>query len=200
MAAFPFLTASWRKLIMAQYEVSPAVLRSRLPTGLELDLYHGRCFVSLVGFLFDRVRLLGLPPPFHTRFAEVNLRFYVCRAMPDGSWRRGVVFVSEIVPKPAIVLLARSLYGEAYTTAPVRHLWGRAGAVPGLKPPKGGRFRARAHFRDLQRVPPSSAREAHPWHRRQCQIEYEWRVRGLWQRLGVRAENRLGPIAPGSME
>ena len=108
---FTFLTAEWRKLIMMQYEVAPATLARRLPPGLQLDLYEGRAYVSLVGFLFDRVRLLGVPPPFHTRFEEVNLRFYVRRPMPDGSYRRGVVFLSEIVPKTIITLIARALYG-----------------------------------------------------------------------------------------
>lgn len=120
-----FLTAEWRKLIMAQYAVDPAILLPYLPRGLELDLFGpGRtCFVSLVGFLFDRVRLKGIAIPFHTRFEEVNLRFYVRRNLPDGTYRRGVVFVSEIVPRAAITLVARALYGEAYSTAPTRHAW-----------------------------------------------------------------------------
>jgi len=118
-----FLTAEWRKLIMAQYAVDPAVLQPYLPGGLELDVYGGQSFVSLVGFLFDRVRLKGVPVPWHTRFEEVNLRFYVKRVLPDGAVRRGVVFISEIVPKPAITLTARALYGEAYRTAATRHLW-----------------------------------------------------------------------------
>ena len=121
--AFTFLTAEWRKLIMAQYEVAPKALLPYLPRGLELDLYEGRCFVSLVGFLFDRVRLLHVPVPGHTRFEEVNLRFYVKRPMPDGTSRRGVIFISEIVPKPAITFVAKTLYGEAYSTAPTRHAW-----------------------------------------------------------------------------
>ncbi len=108
---------------MAQYEVAPEILLPYLPEGLQLDLYEGRCFVSLVGFLFDCVRLLRIPVPGHTRFEEVNLRFYVRRPMPDGSYRRGVIFLSEIVPKPAITLIANSLYGEAYSTAPTRHTW-----------------------------------------------------------------------------
>lgn len=118
-----FLTAEWRKLIMAQYAVDPAILIPFLPAGLELDLHQSTCFVSLVGFLFDRIRLKGIPIPFHTRFEEVNLRFYVKRPMPDGTHRRGVVFISEIVPKPAITLVARALYGEAYATARTRHTW-----------------------------------------------------------------------------
>ncbi len=197
---FTFLSAVWRKLIMAQYEVAPELLESRLPPGLELDLYQGRCFVSLVGFLFDRVRLLGLPMPFHTQFEEVNLRFYVRRRLLDGSWRRGVVFLSEIVPKPAITLVARGLYGEAYTTAPTRHRWASPGSVPGTEAPPGGRRRARAHFRELQRLAPAPPREAVPWRASACQIEYEWKHDGCWQRIGVRAENRLQPIEPGSAE
>ena len=127
MSTSIFLTAEWRKLIMAQYEVSAEVLAGALPRGVELDLFQGRCFVSLVGFLFDKVRLKGVAVPFHTRFEEVNLRFYVKRVMADGSVRRGVVFLSEIVPKPAITLVARALYGEAYSTALTRHAWETTG-------------------------------------------------------------------------
>jgi hypothetical protein len=116
-----FLTAAWRKLIMAQYEVAPATLAPWLPSGTELDLYRGRCYVSLVGFLFDRVRVLGLPIPFHTRFEEVNLRFYIARTEPDGTRRRGVVFIREFVPRAAITLIANSLYEEPYATLPMRH-------------------------------------------------------------------------------
>src|SRR5258707_81311 len=67
-----FLTAEWRKLIMAPYEVSPTLLAPYLPRGVELDLYPPapgappRCYVSLVAFLFDRVRLKGLAIPRHT--------------------------------------------------------------------------------------------------------------------------------------
>jgi uncharacterized protein YqjF (DUF2071 family) len=116
-----FLTAHWRKLIMAQYEEDPATLTPWLPPGLSLDLYQNRCYVSLVGFLFDRVRVLGLPIPFHTRFEEVNLRFYVARTESDGTRKRGVVFIREFVPRAAITLIANSLYEEPYATLPTRH-------------------------------------------------------------------------------
>jgi uncharacterized protein len=116
-----FLTAEWRKLIMAQYPIDPAILAPYLPRGLELDLYQNTCYVSLVGFLFDRVRLKGIPIPFHTRFEEVNLRFYVRRTEPDGTRKRGVVFIREFVPRAAITLLANALYEEPYTTLPTRY-------------------------------------------------------------------------------
>jgi uncharacterized protein YqjF (DUF2071 family) len=116
-----FLTAAWRKLIMAQYAVDPATLAPWLPPGVELDLFQGRCYVSLVGFLFDRVRVLGLPIPFHTRFEEVNLRFYVARTEHDGTRKRGVVFIREFVPRAAITLVANSFYEEPYATLPMSH-------------------------------------------------------------------------------
>ena len=116
-----FLTASWRKLIMAQYAIDPAILTPYLPPGLELDLYQNKCYVSLVGFLFDHVRIKGLAIPFHTSFEEINLRFYVTRTERDGTRKRGVVFLREFVPRIAITLLASSLYEEPYATLPTRH-------------------------------------------------------------------------------
>lgn len=199
--SFTFLTAVWRKLIMAQYEVAPGVLARRLPPGLELDLYQGRCFVSLVGFLFDQVRILGVPVPFHTQFEEVNLRFYVRRRMPDGTWRRGVVFLSEIVPRPAITAVARALYGEAYSTATTAHCWGLVGSDPERAAPRASRVRTRAHFKALAQRPPSAAVEARPWQDAgACEVSYRWKHRGVWQSLGVRAGNALGEIEAGSLE
>jgi uncharacterized protein len=116
-----FLTATWRKLIMAQYAVDSASLTPYLPSGLELDLYQGKCYVSLVGFLFDTVRVKRCAIPFHTRFEEVNLRFYVARTESDGTRKRGVVFIREFVPRVAITLVASSLYEEPYATLPMRH-------------------------------------------------------------------------------
>ncbi len=110
-----FLTAEWRDLIVANYEVTPALLADRVPYGTELELHDGRCFVSLVGFMFLNTRVLGFPIPFHVNFEEVNLRFYVKREMP-GETRRGVCFIKEIVPRAAIAWVARTLYGEPYET------------------------------------------------------------------------------------
>ncbi len=117
-----FLTAEWRKLIMANYEIDPAILKPHLPAFTELDFYEGRTYVSLVGFLFTDVKLLGFPIPFHRTFEEVNLRFYV-RYRENGIWKRGTVFISEIVPKMAITFVANTLYKEHYSTMPMKHSW-----------------------------------------------------------------------------
>ena len=47
-----FLKAEWRKLAFANYEVDPSILAEYIPPGTELDLWEGKCFVSLIGFIF----------------------------------------------------------------------------------------------------------------------------------------------------
>jgi uncharacterized protein YqjF (DUF2071 family) len=105
---------------MLNYEVDPDVLRPLVPRGTELDAWQGRTYASVVGFLFLKTRVLGLPVPFHSNFEEVNLRFYV-RREGDGGFRRGVVFVKEIVPRWAIAAIARWVYGERYVALPMDH-------------------------------------------------------------------------------
>ena len=116
----PFLTAEWRSLAMLNYEIDPAILLHFVPAGTELDQWQGKTFVSMVGFMFMHTRVLGFSIPFHTDFEEVNLRFYVRRLGPDG-WRRGVVFIKELVPSFAIAWTARVFYNENYVALPMSH-------------------------------------------------------------------------------
>jgi uncharacterized protein len=115
-----FLTANWRYLAMLNFVVDPATLAPFVPPGIELDFENGETFVSIVGFLFLDTRLLGLPMPLHRDFEEVNLRFYARRKSAD-TWRRGVVFIRELVPRRAIALVARAFYGEHYFALPMKH-------------------------------------------------------------------------------
>lgn len=117
-----FLNAEWRKLAIANYVVDPELLSGYLPHKTELDLWNDTCYVSLVGFMFINTRLMGVPIPFHRNFEEVNLRFYV-RHEHEGEWRRGVVFIKEIVPKPALTFVANTLYKEHYQTMKMSHVW-----------------------------------------------------------------------------
>jgi uncharacterized protein YqjF (DUF2071 family) len=116
----PFLTANWRYLAMLNFAIAPKILEPLLPIGTELDFHGGQTFVSVVGFLFLDTRVVGVPIPLHRNFEEVNLRFYVRRRTAD-EWRRGVVFVRELVPRRAIALIARTFYGEPYIALPMRH-------------------------------------------------------------------------------
>jgi uncharacterized protein len=119
-AVRPFLIANWRYLAMLNYVVDPKIVAPLVPPGTEIDFENAETFLSVVGFLFLDTRLLGLPIPLHRNFEEVNLRFYVRKKSAD-TWRRGVVFVRELVPRQAIATVARVFYGENYVAVPMKH-------------------------------------------------------------------------------
>lgn len=155
-----FLKAEWRKLSMANYAVDPAILRPYLPAGTELDLWQGTCCVSLVGFMFLNTRLLGVKVPGHVNFPEVNLRFYV-RRNEGGQWKRGVVFIKEIVPKPALTFVANTIYREHYETLPMRHKWEKSdnALCVGYSWKKGGKWHRFEVTTDLDPIPIPSGSE-----------------------------------------
>ncbi len=115
-----FLKATWENIIMANYAVPVALLMPYLPKGVELDLYKGEAYVSLVGFMFKHTKLFNIPIPFLGTFEEINLRFYVIRKEGDAV-KRGVVFINETIPYRLVAYIANILYKEHYTTVPTKH-------------------------------------------------------------------------------
>lgn len=117
-----FLTARWTNLLMANFKIDKAILQPYCPVHTELDQWNGDYYVSMVGFLFEQTKLKGLAVPFHQHFEEVNLRFYVrYQDKNTNEWKRGAVFIKEIVPKTMISLVANTLYGEHYETRAMQH-------------------------------------------------------------------------------
>lgn len=115
----PFLTANWKNLIMINYVVPDELLLPYLPIGVELDHYEGKSYVSFVAFHFLQTKVMGIGFPFHRNFDEINLRFYV-KVKENGSYKRGVVFINELVPKRMITWIASIIYQEHYTYAPIK--------------------------------------------------------------------------------
>jgi uncharacterized protein YqjF (DUF2071 family) len=62
--------------------------------GVELDLYKGKAYVSLVGFMFKKTRLFNVLIPYFN-FEEINLRFYVVRK-EGNELKRGVVLLMKL--------------------------------------------------------------------------------------------------------
>lgn len=114
-----FLSARWLDLVMVNYVVDPVHLEPLVPPGTRIDRFQDQVFVSLVAFMFVDTRVLGIPIPFHTRFEEVNLRFYVVPI--DQPERRSVTFIRELVPRAAIPLIANTLFYENYRAVPMAH-------------------------------------------------------------------------------
>ncbi len=111
---------------MLNWEIDPKIVAPLVPFGTEIDFHQEKTFVSVVGFMFLNTRVLGIPIPFHRNFEELNLRFYIRRVEPASSAaeptiKRGVGFVSELVPRWAIATTARWGYNEKYDSVPMRH-------------------------------------------------------------------------------
>lgn len=118
--ATTFLHARWENLIMANYLVDPKILAPYLPKGVELDFYDGKCFISLVAFLFKNTWIFQFPIPYLGNFEEIILRFYV-KYKEGAKIKRGVVFINETVPYKLAVWVANKLYNEHYTAIPTRN-------------------------------------------------------------------------------
>ena len=63
MASKIFLSARWEWLAMFNYEVDAAVLIPHLPPYTEIDFYNGKAMVSVVGFLFNNTKVMGIKWP-----------------------------------------------------------------------------------------------------------------------------------------
>ena len=107
------LRANWENLVFINYEVDSSLLEPYLPSGNKLDLWNGRCYLSLVAFQFRNTRIFQIPVYGWRNFDEINLRFYVKRFGYESS-KSGVVFIKEIVPSYLVSKLANWLYGENY--------------------------------------------------------------------------------------
>jgi uncharacterized protein len=116
MAAATFLSARWEYLAMFNYEVDASALEPHLPPHTQLDLWNGKAIISVVGFLFNNTKVLGIKWPGFVNFEEVNLRYYI-KHFDGKEWKRGVGFISEIVPGPLVATIANTLYNEHYSTA-----------------------------------------------------------------------------------
>ncbi len=112
-----FLSARWENLVLITYCIQPEILNPYLPEGLELDILNQKAFISLVAFDFFDTKVKGLKIPFHVNFPEINLRFYVKNIK-----NRGVVFISELVPRFFIAHTANVLYNENYKSVKMTSL------------------------------------------------------------------------------
>ncbi len=105
MASSTLLTAKWRKLAVANSAVDPDLFTSYLPAGTELDLWQDTCYMSLVGFMFLNP-VEGIADTLSYGFRGSESSFFMSCIRMQEFGERGVVNIKEIVPKPAITLVA----------------------------------------------------------------------------------------------
>ena len=110
---------------MVNYEVDREWAEKFVPTGCELELYEGKALVTVVAFRFHKTRVCGIRMPFYRDFNEINLRIYVRRRVAiDGGYRRGVVFIKELIAYKLPALIANVVFRENFGVMPVERVLG----------------------------------------------------------------------------
>ena len=68
----------WNNAIFLHWQVDLETLKEFVPTELEIDLFQGKPWVSVVAFDMEKIRPKNLPPfPPVSNFNEINIRTYV---------------------------------------------------------------------------------------------------------------------------
>lgn len=113
---FPIPTSSWKyyqewnQVVFLHLKVSKEYLRRFVPKKLELDDYHGQCYISIVLFTMENVRPRFLPGVnFISYFHELNIRTYV-----KSEGKSGVYFLNIEGEKSISCFLAKTLSGLNY--------------------------------------------------------------------------------------
>lgn len=107
------MTQTWHDLLFAHWPIDAALLRSKVPAAIELDLFEGRAWLGIVPFRMTNVSPRGVPAlPWLSAFPELNVRTYVRR-----QGRPGVYFFSLDASNSLAVTAARTLFHLPYFTA-----------------------------------------------------------------------------------
>jgi uncharacterized protein YqjF (DUF2071 family) len=109
----PIMTQQWRSLTYLHWPVDPALVRSKLPAGLEPDTFDGMAWVGLVPFWMVDIAAPPMPPvPYLGTFPETNIRTYVQGPEGPGVWFHSLD-ITRVVP----VVVARLSYRLPYLWA-----------------------------------------------------------------------------------
>jgi uncharacterized protein YqjF (DUF2071 family) len=117
MPAAPWIMHQrWDDLLFAHWHYPAEIVRTLVPASLELDLWEGRAWVSVVPFTMRGVRARGTPPlPWLSAFPELNVRTYVTAGGKPGVW-----FFSLDAANPVAVWAARRWFHLPYYNAGMR--------------------------------------------------------------------------------
>lgn len=101
----------WNDVVFLHWQVEVSELKKYVPEALEIDLFDGKAWVSVVAFTMENIRprLLAPFPPI-SNFHEVNIRTYVKAA----NGKSGVYFLSIEAEKWLSATLAKGLSGLPY--------------------------------------------------------------------------------------
>ncbi|MES2629158.1 MAG: DUF2071 domain-containing protein [Bacteroidota bacterium] len=103
----------WNDALFLHWRIPAEILQKLLPEGLELDLFEGEAWVSVVAFTMEKIRPRFLPAlSLISDFHEINVRTYV-----KHKEKSGVYFISMEGQKLLSVLVSKALSGLPYQRA-----------------------------------------------------------------------------------
>jgi uncharacterized protein YqjF (DUF2071 family) len=108
-----FMSQRWEELLLLHWPVDFNKLIDSIPSDIELDLFEGRAWISVVGFKLTQLRISPFRWVPWPAFWEINLRTYV----KDRNGKKGVWFYSLDSSDLLAVTGARLLYGLPYNFA-----------------------------------------------------------------------------------
>ncbi|MDX1429086.1 MAG: DUF2071 domain-containing protein [Rhodothermales bacterium] len=72
------MKAGWRDLLFASWPIEPDAARAAVPPTMEVDIYNGSAWMTVVAMRVEKNRARILPPiPGFDKFIELNFRVYV---------------------------------------------------------------------------------------------------------------------------
>jgi uncharacterized protein YqjF (DUF2071 family) len=109
------MTQTWHDLLFAHWRVDHRMLRAKVPSEFELDLFNGAGWLGIVPFHMTNVAPRGVPSlPWVSEFPELNVRTYV--RVND---QPGVYFFSLDAGSILAVQAARTLLNLPYYSASI---------------------------------------------------------------------------------
>jgi hypothetical protein len=107
------MSQTWNDLLFAHWPIAVDVLRPKVPSGLEIDVYDGSAWLGIVPFHMTNVAPRFTPAlPWLSAFPELNVRTYV-----RVGHKPGVYFFSLDASNPVAVHTARIVFHLPYFTA-----------------------------------------------------------------------------------
>jgi uncharacterized protein YqjF (DUF2071 family) len=107
----------WHDVLFAHWRVALEPLRELIPQGIDIDLFEGQAWVSLVAFDLKKLHPNFIPPfPPVSDFIEINMRTYVLR-----NGKPGIYFFSLEAEKAFSAWMGRLGIGLPYMKSTISH-------------------------------------------------------------------------------
>lgn len=107
----------WNKAIFLHWEIEKEIVEKWIPSGVKIDTYNGKAWISLVAFTMENIRPRLLPAfsPI-SNFHEINLRTYVIKEN-----KPGVYFLNIEAQKWFSAYISRKISGLPYQKSDITH-------------------------------------------------------------------------------